>query len=113
MRQGAPDDARGMKESPGRAGARGDETSRGRTLDAPILSQGTNHARRGSRYASESCKVRVQKITVAFNHWVGPTRSLGGWLLAMCTWLCIGAACAGVFVGALLVLLMARPAHGP
>src|SRR5262249_602241 len=40
---------RGQKESPGRAGALGDETSRGRTLDAPILSQGTHHARRGSR----------------------------------------------------------------
>jgi hypothetical protein len=59
-------------------------------------------------------KARVQEITVAFNHWVGPTRSLGGWLLAMCTWLCMGAACAGVFVGGFLVLLMARlPADGP
>jgi hypothetical protein len=26
----------------------------------------------------------------------------------LCTWLCIGAACAGFFVGGLLVLLMAR-----
>jgi hypothetical protein len=26
----------------------------------------------------------------------------------MCTWLCIGAACAGVFAGGLLVLLAAR-----
>src|SRR5262249_727342 len=36
------------KESPGRAGARGDETSRGRTLDAPILPQGKNQAGGGS-----------------------------------------------------------------
>jgi len=33
-------------------------------------------ARRGLRYAPESCKVRVQKITVAFGHWVRPTGSL-------------------------------------
>jgi hypothetical protein len=83
-------------------------------------------ARRGSRYASESWKARVQKNTVAFNHWVRPRRSLSGWgcnraqrksrlgppklwLLAMeCTWLCIGAVCAGIFAGGLLVLVMAR-----
>src|SRR5262249_52228157 len=41
--------SRETKKSPGRAGARGDETSRGRTLDAPILYDGTNQARRGSR----------------------------------------------------------------
>ena len=41
---------REQKESPRlTSGARTDETSRGRTLDAPILSQGTNQARRGSR----------------------------------------------------------------
>src|SRR5262245_5753078 len=39
-----------QKESPGRAGAfEYDETSRGRTLDAPILSQSTNQARRGTK----------------------------------------------------------------
>src|SRR5262245_46354578 len=43
-------------------------------------------ARRGSRYAPESCKVRVQKITVAFNHWVRPTRSLAGWEVQSCSW---------------------------
>jgi hypothetical protein len=31
------------------------------------------------------------------------------WVLAMlCTWLCIGAVCAGTFAGGFLVLLMAR-----
>jgi len=73
-------DAQRAKESPG--------TSQGFStrwvkssdpLDAPILSQSTNQAKRWSRYASESCKVRVQKITIAFNHWVRPTRSLAGW----------------------------------
>ena len=105
---------RETKKAPGAApGALGANEGTSSLLDAPILSQGTNQATRGSRYASEACKARVQKITVAFNHWAGPTRSLGGWLLAMCTCLCIGAACAGVFVGGLLVLLMARPAHDP
>jgi hypothetical protein len=43
-----------MKESPGRAGALGsnEETSRGRTLDAPILSQGVRAAiKKGLRHA--------------------------------------------------------------
>ena len=63
------------KESPGRAGA----SKLGRYLrikDALMLSQSTNRARHGSRYASESCKVRVQKITVAFNHWVSQRGAL-------------------------------------
>jgi hypothetical protein len=85
-----------------------------------------NHSR-GSRYASESCEVRVQKISVASNHWVRPTPSLAGWrcnraqgnrgggrarkrrvLAMLCIWLCIGSACVGVFVGGLIVLLAAR-----
>jgi hypothetical protein len=44
---------------------------------------------------------------------MGLAQSLGGWLLAMCTWLCIGAACAGAFVRGLLVLMAMPPAHGP
>jgi hypothetical protein len=30
-------------------------------------------------------------------------------LATLCIWLCIGAACSGVFAGGLVVLLMARP----
>src|SRR5262245_10325790 len=50
-----------------------------------MLSQSGNQARRGSPYASESYKVRVQKITVAFNHRVSPTRSLAGWRVQSCS----------------------------
>src|SRR5262249_21322924 len=50
LRDPKTDDAQRVKRKPQlTSGARTDGTSRGRTLDAPILSQGTNQARRGSR----------------------------------------------------------------
>ena|ERR1700745_3278476 len=46
--------AAGVKESPGRAGALGPYEELSSFLDAPILSQGTNEARRGSRKRTRS-----------------------------------------------------------
>jgi hypothetical protein len=107
-----------------------EETSRDQgALDAPILSQGTNQARRGSRKrlgppgddaAFPLLFFEPEIRSFCDGHHSGrshspayqsPSNGLSYRNVRtadMCTWLCIGTACAGFFAGGLLVLLMAR-----